>query len=271
MAGTDDLCNWCWVAPGAASTGPAHTLTGVKGTTSPSSLWGCGGAVGYGSYFCGVPSGCHSYNGNGGVQTPGIRHRNSEWRQMDGVSTWGSTGPPSNCTYSYVLSASADGPVEAKDPAGVAVLDRPVVTGPRDLGDLFPGADLGRARTFSTPLGDGFVVVDPGSRLICLAVDDAGTGYGYTCRRFGEVQSNGILATLEDDDVTTGRGDVVVAIAPDGVEELRVGREDGTTRRVAVNAGVAVTTLTGRDEKVTLPRSDNAPEGVKAQRFRVGG
>ncbi len=270
-AGTDSLCNGCWVGANSYFPGPQHTLTGVKGTTSPNTLWGCGGAVNYGSYFCGIPSGCHSYNGNGGVQTPAIRHRNSQARQMEGVSTWGSTGPPSNCTYSYVLSASADGPVEAKDPDGIAVLERSAVRGPEDLADVFPGADLSRVRSFETPRGQAFVVVDPGARLVCVAVDDEGTGYGYGCRRFGEVQSSGILATLEDDDASTGKGDVVIAIAPDGVEELVVDRADGSERRVPVVQGAAVARLSGKDEKVTLPKSEDAPQGVKAQRFVVAG
>ena len=266
MAGSDAFCNNCSVGGNVQWPGPNHSLTASRGTMLTAGYSGCGGAVGYGSYFCGDPAGCHTYSGVN-VLTPGIRHRSSTSKTMDGYSTWGSTAPPSNCSWVSVYSAPGPVTAAAANPEGIPVLDREVATAPADVAELVPGADLKAARRFSTPKGDAWVLVDAGQRQVCLVVDDEGTGYGYSCQRFGDIRSAGTLATLEDDDVTTGKGDVVIALAPQGVDELEVTRRDGTKRRVAVSAGVAVTTLTAKDDEVALSVSEDAPKGVKARRF----
>lgn len=265
MAGTDAFCSGCYVPPNAVWVGPNHSLTAVRGTNLSSGS-GCGGAYGYGSYFCADPAGCHTYSGNN-VLTPAIRHRSSLYKPMNGYSTWGSDGPPSNCTYGFVYSAG--GPVEAaaSEPAGVPVLERDTVTAPADVAALVPDADPDAARSFETPAGDAWVLTDNAQRLVCLVVDDEGTGYGYTCQRGGDVRNAGTLASLEDDNEKTGKGDLVVALAPEGVEELKVERVDGEVREVPVRRGVAITRLTAADEQVVLPKSEDAPKGVKARRF----
>ncbi len=265
MAGSDWFCNGCSVAPGSYAIGPNHSLTASRGTNLSSGS-GCGGAVGYGSYYCADPTGCHTYAG-AYVLTPGIRHRGSVSKPMQGYSTWGSTGPPSNCVYTSVYSTGGPVSAAAANPDGVPVLDRQAVVAPDAVGDLIPKADRRAARSFQTPAGTAWVLVEPESRLICLVVDDRGTGYGYSCQRLGTVRAAGALATLEDADATTGRGDIVIALAPDGVEELRIKRRDGVVRTVPAVGGVVVTTLTGNDDEVTLPIANDAPVGTKARRF----
>lgn len=265
QAGTDSYCSGCWVSSGVSVYGPTHTLTASRGTNNTSGA-GCGGAYNYGSYYCGEPSGCHTYN-SGAMLTPGIRHRGSTGRYMDGYSTWGSTGPPSNCGYSSVYGVG--GPISdaARNPGGIPVLDREAVTAPAALGELVPKADLRAARTFATPAGTAWVLIDPELRLLCLVVDDRGTGYGYGCQRIGEVQAAGSLSTLEDGDPADAAGDIVVALAPAGVDALLVEGNDGSVRRVPVERGAVVTTLTAKDEVVTLPKAEDAPAGVKARRY----
>lgn len=266
MAGTDAFCSSCSVGGGSQYTGPQHSLTASRGTMLTAGYSGCGGAVGYGNYYCADPAGCHTYAGST-LLTPGIRHRSSTAKTMNGYSTWGSTGPPDNCSWTSVYSVN--GPVEAAaaEPDGIPVLDRATSTAPKAVGALVPGADSDAARRFSTPAGNGWVLVDGTQRQICLVVEDGDTGYGYSCQRFGDVRTAGTLATLEDGDATTGKGDIVVALAPEGVDEVSVERKDGSTRRLAVTQGVAVGTLGAKDDEVTLPTSDDAPAGVKARRF----
>ncbi len=267
MAGSDAFCSSCSVGGGDQWLGPDHSLTASRGTMlSGGGYSGCGGAYGYGSYYCADPAGCHTYSGNN-VLTPGIRHRSSTSKTMNGYSTWGSTPPPSNCRYTSVYSVGGPVTAAASNPDGIPVLDREVSSAPSELAELVPAADLKSARRLATPKGDAWVLVDPERREVCLVVDDEGTGYGYSCQRFGDVRTAGTLATLEDDDASTGKGDVVIALAPDGVEDLEITRKDGTTRRVAVIAGAAVATLGANDDEVKLPASGEAPEGVKARKF----
>lgn len=264
-AGTDFYCSGCTVSSGLEVTGPSHSLTGSRGTNNSGGT-GCGGASSYGSYYCGAPSGCHTYSGSY-VLTPGIRHPYGSWRSMNGYSTWGSDGPPSYCSYSSVYAVGRDGAPSARDPEGIPVLDRSAVRAPKELDQVFPRADLAAARTFSTPAGDGYVVVDAEKRLVCLAIDDRGTGYGYSCHRTGEVQAAGILVSLEDGDGSSAAGDLVVGVAADGVEALQVGRADGTTRTVPVEGGVAVALLGASDRSVALPAGEDAPAGVAGHRL----
>lgn len=265
LAGDDSFCGGCWVSSGSYTTGPTHSLTATRGTNQSTGS-GCGGAVSYGSYYCADPSGCHTYSGNN-MLTPGIRHRSSGGKPMSGYSTWGSTGAPGNCVYSSVYSVGGPILAAAANPDGVPVLDRAVSDAPAAVGALVPNADRRAARSFQTPAGEAWVLVEPEGRLICLVVDDRGTGYGYSCQRVGAVRAAGTLATLEDADVTTGLGDVVIALAPEGVDALKVKRRDGAVREVAVKGGVAVTTLGSKDEEVTLPVAEDAPAGTKARKF----
>lgn len=264
-AGTDSFCVGCTVSSGLEVLGPSHSLTASRGTNNHGGV-GCGGAWSYGSYYCGTPSGCHTYSGSN-VLTPGIRHPYGSWRSMNGYSTWGSDGPPSYCSYSSVFAVGRAGAPSAAKPEGIPVLDRAEVEAPKALGEVFPGGALSAARTFSTPAGDGYVVVDAEKRLVCLALDDRGTGYGYSCHRTADVQAAGILVTLEDADGSTAAGDLVVAVAAEGVDALEVGRVDGSSRRVPVEGGVVVATLGAADRAVTLPVAADAPAGVKAQRM----
>lgn len=266
-AGADAYCSGCWVSSGLQVFGPSHSLTASRGTNLTSGA-GCGGAYAYGSYFCGTPAGCHTYSGDV-VLTPGIRHLSGTGKYMNGYSTWGSTPPPSNCSFSSVYATGKAPSAATRNPDGIPVLDRDTEAAPAGLSVFLPKADLSAARRVETPAGDAWVVVDPTARLVCLAVDDRGTGYGYTCQRIGEVQAAGVLSTLEDGDPTTARGDLVIAVAADGVDALDVERKDGSVRRVPVDRGVVVTTLGEADAVVSLPRSDDAPAGVKARRYVV--
>lgn len=268
QAGTETWCPSCWVSSGLVVYGASHSLTASRGTILSGGGYGCGGAYNYGSYYCGSPAGCHTYSGSN-VLTPAMRHNQGSGRSMQGYSTWGSDGPPANCGYAYVYGVAGPVTDAAQNPDGIPVLDRDTVEAPDALAEFVPKADLDAARLIDTPAGDAWVVVDAGSRLVCLVVDDRGTGYGYTCQRIGEVQSAGALSTLEDDDPTTAEGDVVIALAPDGVDELSVKRKDGSVRKVPVEQGAVVTTLTAKDEAVALPKADDAPEGVKARRLVV--
>lgn len=264
-AGADAYCAGCTVSAGLEVAGPGHSLTASRGTNNGGGV-GCGGAVGYGSYFCGVPSGCHTYSGGTGL-TPGIRHPYGSWQSMNGYSTWGSTGPPGNCSYSSVYAAGSGASASARNPDGIPALDRAAVQAPKALREVFPGADLTAARSFSTPAGDGWVVVDAGQRLVCIAIDDRGAGYGYGCQRTGQVQAAGTLVSLEDADGSTAAGDLVIALAPEGVSGLEISGRDGSTRHVPAQGGVAVSTLGAADVAVTLPVAADAPAGVTARRL----
>lgn len=264
QAGTDSFCNQN-VASGTVCTGPNHTLTAVRGWNNTSGT-GCGGAVGYGSYYCATPAGCHTYSA-GNVLVPGIRHRSITAKNMSGYSTWGATGAPSYCDPGSPYAVA--GPVgdEAAYTDGIPVLARPVTKAPADVADLTTGADASKARRFETPGGSGWVLVDAATRRLCVAIDDAGTGYGYSCQRLGDARATGSLQTLEDDDLASAAGDVVVALPPEGVDAVSIERVDGSTRKVAVQAGVAVVTLTAKDAAVEVARASDAPAGTKAQRL----
>lgn len=267
-AGTDAFCNNCTVSAGLVVYGPAHSLTAVRGTNNSGGA-GCGGASGYGSYFCATPAGCHTYS-SGGVYTPGIRHTWGSWRSMNGYSTWGSDGPPSNCGYSFVYGVGGPISAAAKQPEGIPVFERDAARAPKDVAALVPAADLSAARRFTTPVGDGWVLSDPEQRLVCLVVDDGGTGYGYSCNRLGEVQAAGTLVSFEDEDGASAAGDIVIAVAPEGVDGVEISRASGGTRTVPVERGVAVATLDADDRVVTLPKAADAPAGVKARRLVAG-
>jgi hypothetical protein len=129
QAGDDGFCVDTLVAVGAVCTGANHTLTSVRGTNEGSGD-GCGGAVGYGSYYCATPTGCHTYAGTL-ILTPGIRHRSTTTpRYMSGEETYGSTGAGPNCVAGSPYAIS--GPLEdaSSELSGVPVLQRAESTAP---------------------------------------------------------------------------------------------------------------------------------------------
>lgn len=265
QAGTDSFCNQS-VAAGATCLGPTHSLTAARGWNNNGGA-GCGGALGYAQYFCATPAGCHTYTGLT-LLSPGIRHRSSTAKSMSGYSTWGSTAPPAYCdpgsAYAIVRGPVAE---ESAYADGIPVLDRPAEDAPAGVANLIKGADPARARRFSTPHGSGWALVDTSTSRLCVVVDDAGTGFGYTCQRLSEARATGSLQSLEDEDGDSADGDVVIALPAEGVDTVSVERRDGTTRAVKVDDGVAVFTLTAKDLAVAVEKSDSAPGSVKAQRM----
>lgn len=267
QAGTDSFCSNTKVYADTTCPGPIHSLTAVRGTNNGTGA-GCGGVVNYGRFYCATPAGCHTYNGSS-LWEPSIRHRQSSYRYMSGYSTWGSTGPPTNCDPGTPYRVSGPLAMAASDPAGVPVLEeRNDSTAPDDVAALLPGADPDEARAFTTPLGDGWVLVDPTTRRVCVVVDDAGTGFGQSCQGYNQARLRGSLTTLEDDDETTADGDVVIAVVPEDSEGLTVERRDGTTRELAPVDGVVVAELGTKDTAVALDASADAD--VTAQRLTMG-
>lgn len=192
-AGSDSFC-YGSVPAYTECGGPQHSLTGVEGTNYTANQ-GCGGAINYASYVCGNPSGCHSYNGST-VRTPGIKHNSSTAKNMGGESTWGSTG---SLCGSFLMAEFAE--------TGAAVLpaldslpafsDRST-TLPADVADLFPGANGTAVSAFTTPKGKGWVVSDTRSQELCIAIDDAGTGYGTVCTTWAAAARHGVAMSVID-------------------------------------------------------------------------
>lgn len=263
-AGTDYFCSGQNVPSGSVCWGPSHSLTAVRGTNNTSGS-GCGGARDYGSFYCATPAGCHTYAGIFQLY-PGVRHRSSTSKNMSGYSTWGSTGPPTNCvtgTPYAVAGAVTSSPAYVE---GVPVLERDAAVAPAEVASLVPGADPAAARRFDTPHGAAWVMLDMTTRLVCVVADDAGAGYGTSCQRLGEARSLGSLSTFEDADTTTAAGDVVIALTPEDVDAVEVTRADGTTRELPAQGGVVVTTLGPKDRAVTMDPAPEA-EGQVAQRL----
>ncbi len=264
VAGTDTFCVGS-VASGEVCPGPVHTLTASRGTNESSGS-GCGGALNT-KYACATPAGCHSYAGVY-LRTPAIRHRSSTPKNMRGYSTWGSTPQPTNCDPGSWYGV--EGPVSeaAVDLSGVPVLERKKEQAPAAVAALWPTADASKARRFSTPDGEGWVLVVPADRKVCVAVEDPIDGYGYSCQSYADARGRGALTTLEDDDATRATGDLVVAIVAEGSQGLVVSRRDGTSRTVAPQAGVVAVELGAGDVSIALDAGEASE--LKPQKWSVG-
>lgn len=268
-AGDDLFCVEQLVGVGQACYGATHSLTSVLATNQGTGS-GCAGTYGYGSYYCADPTGCHTYL-LGYQLTPGIRHWSTiSAKIMRGEETYGSTGVAAGCVISVPFSVS--GPLEDASAYldGLPVIDRPTATAPADVAALVPSANPKMARTFTTPHGRAWVLVDPSVRSVCLVADDNGTGYGVSCQRYGAARDQGSIETFEGGDTASPAGDIVIALPPAGVNHIAIGRADGTSRNVAAVRGVVVETLVASDRVVGLDASPTAEAGVKGTRMSVG-
>lgn len=263
QAGTDSFCNQ-WVGQYGICQGPTHTLTASRGWNQTGGA-GCGGARDT-SYYCANPAGCHSYAGIS-LRTPAARHRSSASRYLVGYSTWGSTPAPAWCDPGTTYAVAGPISTAAADLAGVPALERKKEQAPARVAALWPTADAATARRFSTPKGDGWVLVLPAEKKVCTAVPDA-DGYGYGCQSFSDARTLGSLSTLEDEDAERGTGDVAFGIVAEGSKGLKVTRRDGSSRTVAPQDGVIVVELGADDVAVSLDAADAS--AVKAQRWSVG-
>lgn len=266
QAGTDSFCERN-VASNEICSGPTHTLTASRGWNLTSGT-GCGGALKDSLFYCATPAGCHAYNGLT-LRTPGIRHRSITAKSMKGYSTWGSTGEPSYCDPGTPYGVAGPISAAANDLAGVpALAERRKEQAPAAVAKLWPTADASAARRFSTPRGDGWILVVAADRKVCIAVADAGNGYGYGCQSYGNARTIGSLTTLEDADATKGTGDLAIGVVADGSKGLKVTKRDGTSRTLVPVAGVVVTELGSADTDIALDAGDEA--AVRAQRWSVG-
>lgn len=264
-AGTDSFCSGSVLA-NSVCVGPTHTLTASRGTNQTYGA-GCGGAYADGLYYCATPAGCHTYTPDR-LRRPAIRHRSTTSKTMSGYSTWGSTDAPASCVEGTPYRVAGPLADAAADLPGVPVLDRAPESAPRAVADLFPGADASKARRFDVARGSGWVLVDPSTKQVCLAVEDPGVGYGVSCQGYGAARLRGSLSTLEDADATTAEGDLAIALVPEGSKGLTIGQSDGSSRTLPAQDGVVVAELSGRDVTVALDAADEAD--VTAQKWAVG-
>jgi hypothetical protein len=137
-----------------------------------------------------------------------------------------------------------------------AVLSRPA-TDARDIRHEVPalvraGADLKDARQIATPAGPGYVTRS--ATGLCLAIPDPIDGYGESCATDAEMQRRGLTGAL----VAAQPGGLTyfVAVLPAGASEPVVTHADGHTETLALDDGVAVTTVRD-DVTITLRVGDD--------------
>jgi hypothetical protein len=149
-----------------------------------------------------------------------------------------------------VASATAIAPVPQRAAAATspaAPLDPP----PLKLEKLaVAGFDVQHAEAFPAPGGLGFVVRNPATQKICLGIPGTEPGdVGSTamaCDRISAAARRGLSVEIVGDlGVDPGATDVYAFLLPGGAQDARIKTPTGTVP-VAVHAGVAAGTLTGR-------------------------
>ncbi|HWT92545.1 MAG TPA: hypothetical protein VN238_06085 [Solirubrobacteraceae bacterium] len=130
--------------------------------------------------------------------------------------------------------------------AELAVLDRPAVDISTRAGDLpsrvARDMDLSRARTFETDRGTGYVLLSDDRSSICVVVPDPPAGFGSTCGKVETVQREGLVAERVAPTPDSGRSSVFV-VQPLGARPPELRDRAGTSRPLAVRAGVATATI----------------------------
>jgi hypothetical protein len=128
--------------------------------------------------------------------------------------------------------------------AALPVFKRPVVDATR----LRPStpvlarrqADYGAARAIATPNGRGYVV-PAADGSVCLAIPDAGDGYGESCASAEQIERRGLPVIL-----TSGNRGVMAAVVPKMASDATLHLLDGTKKPLNIVDGVITAKAAGR-------------------------
>lgn len=121
-------------------------------------------------------------------------------------------------------------------------------------------ANYGRARAIDTPTGTGYVMTADHDS-VCIAVPDAGNGYGQSCAAREEIVKRGLLVELSSQDGNTSR---VVALVPPGTTDVRLRGKGASSDPVVLTDGVLSVSVNGPAEltyrtprgQVTVPLNE---------------